>query len=103
MGVYRIHNTVNDKSFVASSRDIRSRLNRHKMQLRFGSEENRQLLADWKEFGESAFVFETLEALEPLDDPGYNPNEDLKVLLDLWIEKLTPWGEKGYNKAPSGE
>jgi len=31
MGVYRIRNTVNAKGFVSSSRDVRARLNRHRM------------------------------------------------------------------------
>ncbi len=100
MGAYRIHNTANDKSFVGSSRDVRSRLNRHKMQLRFGSEENKALAADWARYGEAAFVFETLEALEPLDDAGYDPDKDLKELEEIWLEKLTPWGERGYNDPP---
>jgi hypothetical protein len=56
------------------------------------------LQSEWKEFGSDAFEFKELEILEPGDDPAYNPAEDLQVLEDLWVEKLKPFEEKGYNK-----
>ncbi len=40
------------------------------------------------------------EVLMPLDDPTYDPSEDLKSLEKLWTEKLNPYGDKGYNKQP---
>jgi len=41
-----------------------------------------------------------VDLLEPADKPGYNPDEDLAVLNDLWLEKLKPYGDNGYNKEP---
>jgi hypothetical protein len=35
-----------------------------------------------------------------LDDPSYDPAEDLRFLEALWTEKLKPYGGKGYNKKP---
>ena len=26
------------------------------------------------------------------------PDEDLKLLKSLWLEKLTPYGDRGYNR-----
>lgn len=98
MGVYRIVNTRNGKCYVASSRDVNARLNRHKMSLKNNLEAVRQLQAEWNQFGADAFQFEVLDLLEPSDKPGYNPDEDLAVLEALWIEKLEPWDDKGYNK-----
>ncbi|XOV86757.1 MAG: GIY-YIG nuclease family protein [Pseudomonadota bacterium] len=98
MGVYCIRNTVNNRCFVGFSTDIQARFNRHRQQLKYGSEPNPLLLADWREFGADSFVFETLELLEPLDKSGYNPREDLKVLESIWLEKLNPFVPDGYNK-----
>jgi hypothetical protein len=39
-----------------------------------------------------------LEYLKPGDDPDYDVRGDLDVLEELWLEKLEPYGEKGYNK-----
>ena len=47
MGVYRIRNTVNEKSYIASSRDIRARFNRHRMNLKTKTESVKTLLAEW--------------------------------------------------------
>ncbi len=101
MGVYLIRNNANGKCYVASSRDIRARINRHKMDLRTNGERIPGLQADWNEYGESAFEFETVDLLEPSRQPGYDPAEDLLVLEQLWLEKLQPYADNGYNKAPA--
>jgi hypothetical protein len=65
--------------------------------LKMGSHRNPALAADWKNLGPEAFRFEVLEALKPLDEPGYDPGEDLEILEGIWTEKLQPFGDKGYN------
>jgi group I intron endonuclease len=97
MGVYRIRNAVNNKSYIAVSKDIRARFNRHRMSLKTRSERIKGLQADWIEHGEAVFEFEIVDLLEPLDQPGYDPTEDLKTLLSLWLEKLQPFEPNGYN------
>ncbi len=99
MGVFRVHNAANGKSFVGSAVDVPAKLNAQRAQLEFGSHMNRALQDDWKRFGADAFRFEVLEELEPLDTPGYEPAKDLKVLEEIWIEKLGADGEMGYNGA----
>ncbi|MCL4548612.1 MAG: GIY-YIG nuclease family protein, partial [Bacteroidetes bacterium] len=54
--------------------------------------------ADYKTYGENNFAFEILDKLEPKDDLAYDFTDDLKVLEELWIDKLQPFGDKGYNK-----
>jgi group I intron endonuclease len=98
MGVYRIRNTVNERSYIASSRDIRARFNRHRMNLKTKTESVKTLLAEWIEYGEGAFVFEVLDTLEPLDKPNYDPAEDLKTLESIWLEKLQPYEPDGYHR-----
>jgi hypothetical protein len=62
-------------------------LNRQRAQLRLGAHPNR---AD-------AFEFEILDTLTPSDEPDYDPSDDLRVLESLWIEKLSPFDDRGYN------
>ena len=54
MGVYRIGNTQNGKSFVGYSIDLQTRINRQKAELTFGSHRNAELLGEWKSFGDPA-------------------------------------------------
>ena len=98
LGVYRVHNTINGKSLVGAARDVRARLNRQLAELKFGIHPNKTLLDDWRTFGKDAFVFETLDTLAPSNAPNYNPKEDLETLEALWLEKLLPFGDAGYNE-----
>ncbi|MDT8366942.1 MAG: GIY-YIG nuclease family protein [bacterium] len=98
MGVFQIINKANGKIFIGSSVNLPAILNRSKVELKMGSHRNGIVQKEWKQFGHENFQFNELEILEPADDPTYNPAEDLRVLEKLWIEKLTPFGDKGYNK-----
>ena len=98
MGVYQIKNKINGKILIGSSVNLRAILNRCKSELKMGSHRNRVLQEEWKQFGSENFEFKELAILEPTDDPGYDPAEDLHVLGELWVEKLSPFGDKGYNK-----
>ena len=100
MGVYRVRNTANGKSLVGSSVDLPAILNRHRAQLRMGLHANRALQKDWREFGPEVFEFETLDTLKRPDRPGYDPSDDLRVLEEMWLEKLSPFNERGYNGHP---
>ena len=97
MGVYRIRNVKNDRSFIAASRDIKARLNRHRMSLKTNNDSNKALQADWLHYGQEAFIFEVLDVLKPLDIPDYNPSDDLNVLEEMWLEKLQPYEPEGYH------
>lgn len=100
MGVYQIRNTANGKLLVGVSKDIPSMFNRHRAELRMGGHRNRELQKDWAEFGPEAFEFEVLDTLTPPELPDYNPSGDLKTLEELWLDKLSPFGERGYNTLP---
>jgi len=98
MGVFQIRNTANGKVFIDSSNNIPGKINRHTFALRAGQHASKSLQADWNEFGASSFEFETIEPLEPREDQNYDYRSDLETLEDLWLEKLEPFGEKGYNE-----
>jgi len=100
MGVFQIKNKANDKVLIGSSNNLPAILNRFRTELKMGNCRNLALQEEWKQFGPEVFEFKELEILKPLDDPSYDPAEDLHFLEELWTEKLIPYGDKGYNKAP---
>lgn len=88
MGVYRVRNRETGRCLIGSSRDVRARLNRHRMNLRTRTELIADLQADWDRYGADSFEFEVLELLEPPDRDRYDPTDDLAALLELWEEAL---------------
>ena len=102
MGIFIVKNLVNSKILIGSSKNLPGRINRFKFGLKYGTESNRQLIEDYKKYGEQNFTFEILDELKPKEEPDYDYTGDLKVLEEMWIEKLQPFGEKGYNKKEQG-
>jgi len=102
MGVYQIRNTVTGKLLIGTSVDLPSILNRLRGQLRMRSHSNRALQQDLNDLGPEAFELEILDTLPPSDRPNYNPSDDLRALEGLWLEKLSPFGGRGYNAKPKG-
>ena len=98
MGVFQIRNMTNDKVFVDSSLNIPGKVNRHRFSLNAGSFISKSLQKDWNELGEASFAFETLEPVEPRSDTNYDYAADVQVLEDLWLERLEPYGDSGYNE-----
>jgi hypothetical protein len=103
MGVYRVHNIVNDKSLVGSGVEVQALLNSHQARLRLGVHENAALQKDWHTLGPEAFAFEVLDTLSFPADPGYDPAADLRELEALWMAKLSPFDERGYNAESHGK
>ncbi|HSB08148.1 MAG TPA: GIY-YIG nuclease family protein [Blastocatellia bacterium] len=100
MGVYRVRNIMNEKALVGSSVDLTAVLNRHRAQLGMGLHPNRALQKDWNELGSEAFAFEILDTLTATDESGYDPSDDLRALEELWLDRLSPSGDQGYNSKP---
>lgn len=100
MGVYCVRNLVNGKVLIGVARDVPGKLNGHRAQLRMQSHRNAALQQDWDALGADAFAFETLDLLTPSTTPGYDPGDDLRVLEDLWLQKLQPFGDRGYHRPP---
>jgi hypothetical protein len=101
-GVFRVRNTATGKSLVGSTANMPATLNRHRFQLERGSHPSRELQADWNALGADAFEFEVLDQLKPSEKPDYDATEDLRVLKELWIEKLMASGELLYREAGRG-
>lgn len=99
-GVFLIRNTANGKIFVGSSPNLDKADNKHFTQLKFGGHPVKTLQADWGIYGEATFVFEILETMKPAEEPGRNDREELEAMEAKWLDKLQPYGDKGYNKPP---
>jgi hypothetical protein len=98
MGIFQIRNEASGKIFVGSSMDLTAMFNRVRFQLFAGAHPNKELESDWRQLGADKFAFEVLEEIVPQDDPNYDYKADLETMEDLWLEKLEPYGEKGYNE-----
>ena len=101
MGIFQVRNTLNGKVLLGATADLPSMLNRQRAQLRMGAHPNRALQADWRAQEGTGFVFETLDALTPSDEPGYDPAADLRTLEAMWLDRIAPFGERGYHADPS--
>lgn len=95
-GIYRVRNTAAGKSLIGSTPDVPGMLNRQRFTLEHGSHQDKELQRDWNELGAQAFAFETLDQLEPKDEPDYDPRADLRVLHQMWLDRLAAAGEALY-------
>ncbi len=96
-GIFQVKNIANGKVLLGSSLNLEGPLNRHKFMLKIGSHTNKELQKEWSEFGADQFIFEILELVNVKDDPNFNLKDELTLLEQIWLEKLQPFGERGYN------
>ncbi len=59
---------------------------------------NTELQKEWKQFGSEAFTYEVLEekVTEGVNDVPW----EMEQMKKAWVEKLQPFGERGYHKQP---
>jgi len=99
MGIYQLRNKVNGKVFVESSQNLEGTRNSRLFQLRMGKIVfNRDLQEDLNRYGADSFEFSVLEVLAR-PEAGENAEQLLAALELYWLEKLQPFGERGYNNA----
>ncbi|MCY9698158.1 GIY-YIG nuclease family protein [Paenibacillus alginolyticus] len=99
MGAIQITNKANGKIYVDSFPNLKNKWMTIQMQLDMGRFANAQLQKDWKELGAETFTYEVLEEKEA--DGVTDVRWELKQLEKRWMEKLQPYGDRGYNRAPS--
>lgn len=78
--------------------DLNGKLNSERFQLKNSLHMNRELQKDFNELGMEKFSFEVLDRLPAKEDPGYDYGVDLRILEEMWLEKLQPFGTEGYHK-----
>ena len=97
MGAFQIRNTANGKIFVGSSVNLDAIWNRHKLQLELGSHPNAALQNDWKQYGAESFKYEILDVIVEKETETRDYPREVKTLEEMYLEKLQPYAEKGYN------
>ena len=97
MGIFQIKNKTNGKVYLGFAKNLPGIINSHKFSLKMGSHYSPELQSDYNKLGEDNFSFEVLDYLEPKEGIGYDYTADLKALEEIWLEKLQPFGEKGYH------
>lgn len=100
MGVYQIKNNVNGKILIGSSMNLAGSNNSHRYKLEFYSKHNKSLQEDLSMHGADAFSFEVLETVNPDKVSKENWRDAVSALEEKWLNKLQPYGEKGYNRPP---
>ena len=97
-GVYQIKNLRSGKVLFGSSTNLHGPFNKHRFMLSIGRHSIAALQEDWNRLGADAFSFEILEVVKPSHDPGFNLDDELTLLEQIWMEKLGLPGEHGYNQ-----
>ena len=97
MGIFQIKNKLNGKTFIGKAQNLPGILNSNRFQLKTGMHYNKGLQNDYNSLGEDSFSFEKIDTLPFQEDPAYDYKHDLEALEDMWLDKLQPYGENGYN------
>lgn len=104
MGIFQLRNTGNGKIFVGAAMDLDGMRNRIAFSAGQHEAPFNELKEEWARFGPDSFVYEILDQLKPQTDSPADRAElaqlkaELDALLELWLDKLQPYGDKGYNK-----
>lgn len=98
MGILQIRNLADERVWLSASPNLPGAFNRHRFQLQAGNHPNAHLQADWNQLGEEGFAFEILDELTATGEPGRNYRDELAALEEMWLEKLRPYDERGYNQ-----
>ncbi len=96
-GVFGIRNLHNGRVLLGSSKNLEGPLNRHRFMLSTGMHPIKELQRDWNEFGAEGFAFEILEEVKGMDAPGFDLDDELTLLEQIWMEKCEPFEERCYN------
>lgn len=91
-GIYRITCTVTKKIYIGSAINLRKRRKEHFRTLRRKTHSNQYLQNAWNKYGEQSFTFEVVEYVLPLS---------LTAREQYWLDKIKPFGRKGFNLAPT--
>jgi hypothetical protein len=115
MGVYQIQNETNRRIFIGSTMNLHGLWDKEKFVLNLGSHMNKELQKEWKQFGGESFSLLVLETVKTDCSVRYDYKDvfdaegkelkqvvrdykrEVEKLKEKWLEKLQPFGEKGYH------
>ena len=101
MGIVQVKNLQNGRCFITGSANTRGTINSLRFQLQNGLfAASQELGRDWKALGDEQFAIEVIDELAAVEDHESDYAADLRELEQLWMEKLQPWGARGYHSPP---
>lgn len=116
MGVFQITNKVNGRIFIGGSTNLEAVWGKEQFLLNIDGHTNKELQKEWKQYGSENFTFLILETVkfdhqvrydykDVFAAEGRQPidmvrqyNREVAALKEQWLEKLQPYGEKGYHR-----
>lgn len=104
MGIYQLRNKLNGKIYLGAAMDLDGMRNRIAFSANMNEAPFYELKEDWAKHGPDSFLYEIVDRLKPQSDSPADKAElaqyrdELDALLELWLDKLQPYGDKGYNK-----
>src|SRR5258708_1253606 len=90
LGIYKVTCIGNGRFYIGSAVNLQQRKRQHFSDLRLNKHGNRHVQRAWNKYGEQAFTFEVLEQVLPIS---------LLAREQYWLNKLKPFGRKGFNIA----
>jgi len=96
MGVFLIRNVAANRFLVRAARNLPAAMNRLMVEVTPSTNPNVALQQDWRALGPPGFEVRVLDLLEPRDEPGWDPDEDLASLASMWRERLAAEGGVPY-------
>lgn len=97
MGIFAVINKSNDKYYLETTPDLKSKINRTEFSLYNGSHPLKALQHDWQKHGADSFEIKILEQLDYDDDSKTDYTEDLELLKRIWFEKLAQGNIQFYD------
>ena len=98
MGIYQVKNLASGKIYLGRALDLKGTLNSETFQLKNRMHMTRELQKDFDDLGEGKFAFEVQDRLQPADNPDHEHGQELKEREAIWLDKLQPYGERGYHQ-----
>ncbi len=98
VGVYAVHNKIDNKMFIGTSKNLPAVIRRFEFTLQMESFPYQDLIDDFKKLGKDNFEIKILDELELKNETDKEITAELNQLEELWIEKLKDDGVSFYNK-----
>jgi hypothetical protein len=97
-GIYAVHNKVDNKMLIGSSKNLPAIVRRFEFALQMESFPYQELIDDYKKHGKDNFEIKVLDELELKEETDKEITNELNTLEEMWIEKLKQEGVTFYNK-----
>lgn len=98
-GIYQILNTINNKRYIGSSKNLTHRLWEHKNKLSLGKHSNPHLQSAWNVYGDKAFKFSIIKICDEENLLGF---EDYFIKTYISNNKLYGYNIRKVAKSNSG-